>query len=62
MKNVRQQIFKYYIFFRVYNWRCGGLVVRVLASRPPVLGSNLGPGTPHSVVSGAADHTIILYK
>ena len=30
--------------------RCGGLVGRVLASRSPVPGSNLGPGPPHSVV------------
>ena len=30
--------------------RCGGLVVRVSASRSPVLGSNLGLGPPHSVV------------
>ena len=29
--------------------RCGGLVVRVPASRLPVLGSNLGLGPPHSV-------------
>ena len=27
--------------------RCGGLVVRVLASRSPVPGSNLGPGPRH---------------
>ena len=32
------------------------------ASGPPVPGSNLGPGPPHSVVSGAANHTVILYK
>ena len=30
--------------------RCGGLVVSILATRPPVPGSNLGPGPPHSVV------------
>ena len=30
--------------------RCGGLVVRILASRSPVPGSNLCPGPPHSVV------------
>ena len=30
--------------------RCGGLAVRVLASRSPVPGSILGPGPPHSVV------------
>ena len=29
---------------------------------PPVPGSNLGPGPPHSVVWGATDHTIILYN
>ena len=32
------------------------------ASKPPGPGSNLGPGPPHSVVGGAADHTVILYK
>ena len=42
--------------------RCGGLVVRVLATRSPVPGSILGPGPPHSVIWGAADHTVILYK
>ena len=30
--------------------RCVGLVVRVLASKSPVPGSNLGPEPPHSVV------------
>ena len=32
------------------------------SSGPPGPGSNLGPGPPHSVVLGAADHTVILYK
>ena len=41
--------------------RCGGLV-RVSASRSPIPGSNLDLGPPHSVVWGAADHTVILYK
>ena len=40
----------------------GGLVVRVLASRSPDPGSNLGPGPPHSVVLEAADHNVILYS
>ena len=32
------------------------------ASRSPIPGSNLGPGgPPHSLVWGAADHTVILY-
>ena len=31
---------------------CGGLVVRVPASKSPVPGSNLGPGPPHCVVCG----------
>ena len=30
--------------------------------RPPILGSNLGSKPSHSVVRGAADHTVILYK
>ena len=34
----------------------------VPASGPPGPGSNLGPGPPHSVVWGAADHTVILYE
>ena len=38
------------------------IVVRVSASGSPVLGSNLGLGPPNSVVSGAADHIVILYK
>ena len=37
--------------------KCGSLEVSVPASRPPVPGSNLGPGPLHSVVWGAADHT-----
>ena len=50
--------------FIIYQYlrRCGGLVVRVHTSRLPGPGSNLGPGPPHSVVWGAADHTVILYK
>ena len=36
--------------------RCG--VVSVPASRPPVPGSNLGPGPPHSVVWGAGFNPI----
>ena len=31
---------------------CGGLVVRVPASKSPVPGANLGPGPPHIVVCG----------
>ena len=42
--------------------RCGGLVVRDLAYKSPVPGSNLGPGPPHSVLGGAADHTVRLSK
>ena len=45
--------------------RCGGLVVTgywllvsVPASRSLVPGSNLGPGSPHSAVCGAADRTV----
>ena len=34
----------------------------VPATGPPGPGSNLGAGPPHSVVGGAADHTVILYK
>ena len=34
----------------------------VPASGPPGPGSILGPVPPHSVVRGAADHTVILYK
>ena len=37
-------------------------MVSIPIFRPPVLGSNLGPGPPHSVVWGATDHTIILYN
>ena len=42
--------------------RCVGLVVRVPASGSPVTSSNLRLRPPHSVVRGAADHTVILYK
>ena len=40
----------------------GGLLVSVSASRLPVPGLNLGPVPPDSVVWGAADPTVILYK
>ena len=50
----RANIFKYFV-----KRRCGGLGASTPVSRPPVLGSNLGSGPPHSVVRGAEDHTVI---
>ena len=41
---------KYASIYSILQRRCGGLVVRVLSSRSPVPGSNLGPGPPHSMV------------
>ena len=43
--------------------RCGGLVVNVSASWSPILGSKLGPGSPHSVVCrGGKSHYEYLKK
>ena len=42
-------------------WRCGGLVVSVSASRPPILGSNLGPGPLQSAGAGRQIHTVLRY-
>ena len=42
--------------------RCDGLVVSVPASRPPVPGSNLGPGLPTVRSEGRQIVTIILYQ
>ena len=45
------------------NVYCHGEVVSVPATRTsPIPGSYLGLGLGHSVVCGAADHTVILYK
>ena len=57
-----QKVFFCFMTNFVFSRRCGGLVVRVSASRLPVPGSILGPGPPHSVVCGAADHTVIPFK
>ena len=52
--------------WKFWTWRCVGLERRswgsVPASGPPGPGSNLAPGPPRSVVWGAAEHTVILYK
>ena len=40
------------------KWGVVVLVVSVPASRPPVPGSNLGPGPPRSVIWGAEDCTV----
>ena len=40
----------------VLSRRCGGLVVRVPASRSPVPGSNLVPGPPQCGLRGGRSH------
>ena len=62
LRLVYKKCFSVLITNFVFSRRCGGLVIRVSASRLPVPGSILGPGPPHSVVCGAADHTVIPFK